>query len=331
MHDRSGNSISIRPRPLNSVISTLPDRKVINEILERVRKTCIFGSTNSPYNKDKRKLTKNSLALFAFKNCKKDSEGIKKRIFDVVQYYNAVYMAHSLKHSSIESQDKEWRQLYLLGLMLTAQEYISNYGYTNCEGMANLAFIESVLQDVTCTIRLIRFDNSSDSSVEELNTVVLGNWPERGCIILSPWEVDFGENCAWEGDFGKYYTWEGDFKSTMPLFKEGLNRARCLFTITADDVHQDKLYIKDHLQKVNYENWLTSPVRKANLASIRNDFFNSINQAAFFKNEGKKFGDYKNLTMWGSTSKNNCKEVEKIKAKLTEDKVVKSIFSMPRI
>ncbi len=308
---------SKEPQPL-----PLPSQKVIDSILEKVHQVCVFGSTNSPYNKNTCKLTKNSVAFFALKHRRNDSEGRKNKLFRQVAFASLAYGTHESEQESLGQQNRKWRREYLYGLMAAMELFNYHYGLGNCEAMAAIAFIESVLQDITCTISLVRFDNSSDSSIEEINAVALGNWPEPGCIILSPWQ----------GDFGKSYVWEG-LKNTKALSEEDcFNRSRCLFSISGyGDDHQDKAYIKKYLQSVHYENWLRNPERLDNLARIRNDFLNCINQATFFKGKNTPFDNYKSLTKWGATSKSNYAEVEKIKADLKEDEVVKSIFKMPRI
>ncbi len=184
--------------------------------------------------------------------------------------------------------------------------------------MANLAFLEALMQNFSCGINLVRFDNSADPSIEELNVVVLENWPEAGCIILSPWE----------GEQGRYYEWRGNCEKTQPLLTCKINRARCRFSITAEDLHQEKIYFKELLTECNYKNWLSAPILKSNLVAIRNDFFNCVNKATFFK---KKYCNYRDLIMWGSTCQANYIAVEKVKNDLKEDQIVKSIFNMPRI
>lgn len=308
----------------------LPDEKLIKSVLEKVHQVCVFGSTNNPYNtgecpygtdKGGYKLTRHSLSFFALKALKAVMHA-KSDFLIEIEKICSFYIEHESNPNSVEPKDSMGRLLYLYGLIVGAKELTYKYGYGNCQHMSDLAFIEFILAGINCGIHIIRFNNSSDSAIEELNTAVLGDWPKPGCIIVSPWEDHRG--C--------YYIWNGTCEETPELFKQKLTHTRCIFSISNEDLWQEKEAIKSLLKEKNYENWLQDNIRKTILRVTKNKFLDHINQVAFFKSpEGAPFGNYQNLIMWGSTSKANYEKVEKIKENLLEDETVKNIFKMPRV
>jgi hypothetical protein len=80
----------------------------------------------------------------------------------------------------------------------------TGFGVGNCEPMADFALLNAIekSKDLACTINYIRFSSYQDC--EELNTIALGNWPDKGCLIVCPW-------------LGEIYPWEGDLKSTLAV------------------------------------------------------------------------------------------------------------------
>lgn len=136
----------------------------------------------------------------------------------------------------------------------------------------------------------------------------------RGCIIVSPWE----------GDSGRYYPWNGEVHNTQALAEKNYNYARCFFSIGTNE----KKILQEKLAEFNYGDWLADSIRAENIAAIRNDFSDYINQASFFK---KNAWGYREWIALGCTSKTNYEALQKQEADLEKDEVVKSIFDMPAI
>ncbi|MBA3603940.1 MAG: hypothetical protein H0W50_09960 [Parachlamydiaceae bacterium] len=113
---------------------------------------------------------------------------------------------------------------------------ISSYSFAfgNCEPMTDVAFLEAINKDFSCGIHYIRFDNKFMPKIEEINALVLGDWPKKGCLIVS----------TWEEEMGKVYTWQGSLKETLELHQRNFNNARSLFSIEKEDKFCEKNFVK---------------------------------------------------------------------------------------
>lgn len=311
-----------QPRANNSKQVSTDDSKPSSEIIHKVHAVCPFGSTNKINPKEI--LTRNALSVFGL--AERDKESSQSEILSLIEkdstfgqnLQSNVKLYQSFVTAVEEPTEPELRKVYLLGMATMTKVFSYSYGYGNCEPMADIAFFEAVMQNFSCGIYYIRFDNAYNANIEEINTIVLGNWPEAGCTVLSPWEEAQG----------KHYTWKGSCENT-----EGVsilhNRARIIFSISKDDPYQEKAFIQNFLKKAGYENWLIDSRRAAILTRIRDNFLNQIQQAEYFKLQSP-YSTYQNIVMFGSTSKANHKIAEEIKASLQEDKTVKTIVEMPR-
>lgn len=98
----------------------------------------------------------------------------------------------------IEPTNQNHRKL-LLQYMVSDLTFGSFYfGMGNCQLMAELAFLVGIQMLSATPIRYVQFQ-STTKVYEELNAIVVGNWPNPGCFVLAPWyrEASF----EWKGTF----------------------------------------------------------------------------------------------------------------------------------
>jgi|GEM_PF-5542926 len=298
----------------------LPAPAQVKALIQHVHAVCPFGSTNKI--NPKKVLTRNALSVFAFAVTKKGSPSEDEKahqLFDATASDSLTYCNYFTRHKKEPKTPKD-RIAFLRGLASITKVLSYNYGFGNCEHMADLAFFEAVMQNFNCGIHYIRFDHATNPFLEELNVLVLGNWPQPGCLIISPWE----------GDQGKSYEWQGDCRATKSLANQNYNRARSLFSISVEDPYQEKYFIRSMLNKANYSSWLHDKTRVSKFTLIRNSFLAQVHQADFLKKSHWGYSTYQDLTRWGLTSANNYKKLESIKEELNKDKAVQAITRMPK-
>ncbi len=294
----------------------LPTAEKIEQVIDKVQKIFVFGSTNKT---DKNKLiSRNTLSIFAEEL---DTSRQYDNYFSILPQGAQSHMQYNslCRDSLTVPETREDRQNYLLGLIYWTFVGVYQGGYGNCEPMADAAFFECIWQNFSCGIHYILFDNSKDRHIDELNAIVLGDWPKPGCIIISPWQ----------GEKGMSYEWQGDIKDTQALFQQSLTRGRRVFSISKDDKYQEKAFVQETLRKMKYENWLKyarSPRRKMNLRDTRNNFFNCLNEAAFFKTE-EKYLQARDLFCLGLTTKMNYERLIGIKDILEKDSEVRTFLT----
>lgn len=289
----------------------LPDSTAIESILSYVHEMCIFGSTNKS---KKFLLEKNNLSLFALKKQQSDMLVSPFKSLEMKRHY-AVYDA--ITNCQMIPETQKHRESYLIGMMFMAHILPNRYGFSNCEAMAEIAFLEAIIRNFHCGIHLVRFKHSHFSEIEEINAMVLGDWPKPGCIIVSPWQ----------GEKGLYYPWSGSCETTELLSLEYLNCPITIFSIPQEDLNNLKSFATEKLTSMNYENWLSSPDRTNTLSIIRGSFFDHINGAKYFKTKEKYLG-YQDYLMLGSASKTNLNKFNAVKELLNEDEHVKRILNM---
>jgi hypothetical protein len=66
------------------------------------------------------------------------------------------------------------------------------HGVAACEIMAEFALFDAIRmsKDLACNISYIRF---SSAQYEEINAIVLGDWPNKESLIVCPWLGERGE------------------------------------------------------------------------------------------------------------------------------------------
>src|SRR5262249_27970614 len=146
-------------------------------ILAKVNKICCFGSTN--------KNRYNFIAQYAI-----DYQlGVSKALFLKKGYYYEDYdklLRHEeFYHSGVEPKDQEARLLFIKVMIHCVKTISLIYGYGNCAPLADIVFLEAIYRNLKPTY--VRFINNLNKFIEELNVVVIaGEWPNPGCLIVSP-------------------------------------------------------------------------------------------------------------------------------------------------
>ena len=67
--------------------------------------------------------------------------------------------------------------------------------------MAEFALFEPIRMSkelVDCQIHYIRFLGSPEQC-ETINFIALGNWPDKGSLLISPWLGEKGDAVIWQG------------------------------------------------------------------------------------------------------------------------------------
>ncbi|MBA2368094.1 MAG: hypothetical protein H0V82_03615 [Candidatus Protochlamydia sp.] len=291
----------------------LPKENEVKEILNKVYSVCVFGSTNKSKNANIEKKILSSLVALDFK-----INELKNPFIATISQSDREKMQIYGKFFGFEKKEPNnriVRQHFLEGLIIgTKISSAFAAGYANCEGMADIAFLEAASRDFSCGIHYVRFSNKENPSVEEINTVVLGDWPKPGCLVLSPWE----------NDFGTFYTWNGKCNNTCHLANENYNSAYSFFSIAKGDKNKEKVLIKNLLKKLDWINWLNNDrFRQDNIFKIRNDCFKQIHQTSLLNSE--KYFTYKDILMYGSTNKKRYKELQETKNNLEKEFNVKFV------
>jgi len=185
---------------------------------------------------------------------------------------------------AVEPVNVQDRQLFLKQTLKDVKEGIM-FGVGQCGLMADLALLEAIYLDAPCKITYIRFVNDKNANVEESNAIVLGDWPNPGCLIVNPWH----------GARGKFYTWQGSIEST-PEVKQlnNFNAVKVLFTVAApvaqatellnnqnasSQLTEERMVMKKDIIERGYATWSELPKRAENLALIKkyvDDFKESL-------------------------------------------------------
>ena len=74
------------------------------------------------------------------------------------------------------------------------------HGVAACEIMAEFALFETIRMSkkLDCEIHYIRF-LGLPQRCETMNFIALGNWPDKGCLLISPWLGEKGDTVIWQG------------------------------------------------------------------------------------------------------------------------------------
>lgn len=292
-------------------IEHLPNQSIIDSILAKAHEVCSFGSTNKI--NPKKILSHHSLSLFAFEASKQ----VKSRITDGLSLNPGVgrsYLPYSDRN--VEPKDPSTRRDYLMGLAALTYVLSFRYAFGNCSHLSDIVFLEACKRDLACGIHYINFFNQDDLTIENTCTVVLGDWPKPGCLIIS----------AWESEKGRTYTWNGSYENTPQIGLNKHNTHTTLFSISSTDPFKEKSFLKHFLIQHHYDNWLNQPRRSEIKDRIRAAFSKQVSKAAFFKNSAFGFFDLVNM---GSTSKGSYKHYTEILKKLEADEAVQAIAKMP--
>ncbi len=129
--------------------------------------------------------------------------------------------------------------------------------------------------------------------MEEINALVLGDWPKKGCLIVS----------TWEEEFGKTYTWQGSVEKTSELHQKMFTQARSLFSIQKEDKFGEKKFVKSVFHSLDGANWLKDPYRLNNIRLIKDSFLFLTRESKIFSKE--KNLNYIDIVMYGRTSVKN--------------------------
>lgn len=130
------------------------------------------------------------------------------------------------------------------------------FGYSNCGGMTDIAFLEAIYRNLPYQITYVRFINSKNKKAEELNALAIGPWPAKGCLVISPWQ----------GDKGKIIIWQGTIAET-PQIATVNNFDKCLVLFKVS--HKEKTEFRQKLIDEDYPNWPKNATRQKNLQFIR--------------------------------------------------------------
>ena len=131
------------------------------------------------------------------------------------------------------------------------------FGVGNCGLMADCAFLAALSLDLSDPITYIRFV-SSDPHVDMINAIAIGDWPNPGCLIVSPWQ----------GSQGMTYLWQGEVTTTPEIMRLGpYDQVKVIFRVNPSTDQDSELRAK--LTEHGYGNWLDLPQREHNLNEIR--------------------------------------------------------------
>ncbi len=129
------------------------------------------------------------------------------------------------------------------------------YGFGNCGLMTDIAFLEAIYRNLPHQITYVRFINSKNKKAEELNALVIGPWPAKGCLVISPWQ----------GNKGKIITWQGTTADT-PEIATVNNFDKYLVIFKVSD--NEKIAFRKKLIEDDYLNWTKNATRQKNIRFI---------------------------------------------------------------
>jgi hypothetical protein len=115
-------------------------------------------------------------------------------------------------------------------------------GVGNCEPMADLAMLFAIhMEGFSESVHRIRFLKTN--SLDELNCIALGSFPNPGCVIVSPWSSE--EN--------QVFIWNGDLANTEKV--QGYKAYETIITIESESQFRKEVgdFLKE--KKVNFPNW----------------------------------------------------------------------------
>ena len=118
-----------------------------------------------------------------------------------------------------EPQDPKDRQKALEYILYDVIYGAFYFGVGNCQIMAEVAFLLAIQSIQNTPIRYIQF-LQTERNVEELNAIVIGDWPKTGCRILAPWEST------------EPFLWNGSFENTPQL--QNYNTDKTFFSIKTE-------------------------------------------------------------------------------------------------
>lgn len=108
--------------------------------------------------------------------------------------------SHYSIEKKMEPTDEKHRALLIQYLVNDIKFGPFYFGIGNCQLMAELAFLLGIQTLSSTPIRSVQFQHS-EGKFEELNAIVVGNWPTPGCIVLAPWYSQ--ESFEWKGALDK--------------------------------------------------------------------------------------------------------------------------------
>lgn len=152
-----------------------------------------------------RRLRDSIAAFFALGHLQKaQADYLKEKEMD--QREKVKYKLYkALSKNGVPDDDQKMREIYQ-EYTLRESELTTAYGVGNCEPMADFALLNTIetMQD-NYEINYIRFPKTEE--YDEMNTIALGDWPNKGCIIISPWL----------GESGEFFTWQGNVETTKEV------------------------------------------------------------------------------------------------------------------
>lgn len=162
------------------------------------------------------------------------------------QRYNTWLSEGKPKHHTIKEQ------LFFLTQTLKYTKEISvAYSFGNCSHMADLVLLAALRDNLPCTITYVRFNNKQNPQAEELYTVIFGDWPQKGCLVISPWL-----------NKEKVFAWQGSVVATPQLCEMDYNNYTITFSVAKKD--KTKKAFADLIVKSGYDDWQNVPERLAN-------------------------------------------------------------------
>lgn len=119
-----------------------------------------------------------------------EAAGDPKRAIQMTLY-------HRLCKNSIPNSGSA-RALYFKETIRQLETIAQFGGIGNCEPMAEYCLMMAIEKNkslnLNCAVHYIRFPECEN--YEELNVLVLGEWPNKGCQIICPW---LGSITEWQG------------------------------------------------------------------------------------------------------------------------------------
>jgi hypothetical protein len=166
----------------------------------------------------------------------------------------------------IEFLDAKEKERFLTKTISDVKATAYLHGFGNCALMADTAFIQAIYLDHNEKITYLRFIRE-DGKADVLNCIVLGNWPEPNCIIISPW---LAEN--------QVISWQGSIEATPEI--KGINEKYDSWKTLCVITPQEKAEAKKKVQQSGYKYW-NEEIRNNNLAKVKSYadlFLENINQ-----------------------------------------------------
>lgn len=180
---------------------------------------------------------------------------------------------HKKYESSLTDQNPYVRFMYAV----QRNKYPISHGVGACMIQAELLLMWLLMDERTATrsISMVQFYNKDNRKLEEINGVILGEWPKPGCLIICPWLRH-----------KKIFVWQGSLENTPEVQKiNQYNTTNEIFRVLPDEkfillpensesnamlytIALDRSTCQGVLKKARFTEWLTSEFRKQRLGIV---------------------------------------------------------------